>query len=160
MTNYTIDDVEPKFQKCWHYANGEFMQTVIKSEEHLDVFLKEFDKFNDEEKEFIREAWLMTKRGNTYEEQIEAVEAELDVFISGWFETEDGAEMFDLYDIKDAQGLAEALFEEYGEDCVGVDMEFEGVFSTGEEATDSDHHITADTLDRLYNIAKAKKKED
>jgi len=61
MTKTTIDDIDPKFHKAWHYAN-DFMATAIKSEKHCEIFLEGTDR-STEEKEFLLWAWVLITTG-------------------------------------------------------------------------------------------------
>jgi hypothetical protein len=66
MNNFSIDDIDPKFHKAWHYAN-DFMATAIKNEDHCNRFLAasttHSTKWNAEEKEFLRWAWVLITTG-------------------------------------------------------------------------------------------------
>jgi len=53
--------------------------------------------------------------------------------ISGWFESEYGAEMVMCHSAADDEDLAAILLETYGDDCLGVDMELEGTYPSGKE---------------------------
>lgn len=59
--------LQPEFERAWQFANN-FMYKSIKDEKHLDLFLRDVTGFNDEEKEFLREAWHLIKFGEKPEE--------------------------------------------------------------------------------------------
>ena len=56
--------------------------------------------------------------------------------ISGWYESDYGAELFCHYDLDNVQQLAKALYKESEGDCLGVDLEAEGEYSNGEEVNE------------------------
>ena len=62
MNNFSIDDIDPKFHKAWHYAN-DFMATAIKNEDHCVIFLEGLTGWDVEEKEFLRWAWVLITTG-------------------------------------------------------------------------------------------------
>tara|TARA_R110000751_G_scaffold108278_2_gene204854 strand:+ start:1836 stop:2084 length:249 start_codon:yes stop_codon:yes gene_type:complete len=53
------------------------------------------------------------------------------MLISGWYEGEYDAVHIAVVDAIDAEGLALSLFEQHGDDCVGVDMELDGEYLDG-----------------------------
>ena len=57
--------------------------------------------------------------------------------ISGWYESEYGAEIVDITEARDASDLAQALYLKYGEGINGVDMELDGVYSDGSDVNDT-----------------------
>jgi len=56
-----------------------------------------------------------------------------DYEISGWFETEYGVEMVLCTTAADDEDFAGFLFEQYGSECVGVDMELDGTYRSGKD---------------------------
>jgi len=52
-------------------------------------------------------------------------------YISGWFESEEGAVLFEYEGITDFEALAFRLYLDFGDDCCGVDMEVEGEYTDG-----------------------------
>jgi len=58
------------------------------------------------------------------------------VDISGWYESEYGVNFIEVNGAKDVQDLATMLFLDYDTDCIGVDMELEGFYTTGLEVDD------------------------
>ena len=62
MNNFPIDDIDPKFHKAWHYANG-FMATAIKTEDHCNIFLATSGEWSIEEKNFLFWAWVLITTG-------------------------------------------------------------------------------------------------
>tara|TARA_R110000782_G_scaffold3228_7_gene11957 strand:- start:2578 stop:2802 length:225 start_codon:yes stop_codon:yes gene_type:complete len=52
-------------------------------------------------------------------------------YISGWFESDEGAVIFDYEDLPDHEELAYRLYLDFGIDCSGVDMEVEGEYLDG-----------------------------
>ena len=73
-------EIAPGFERAWEYANH-FMYKVVKDVDHLEVFLRDLKKFNDEEKEFLREAWFVINTGacshvNDVVEEVEEVVVE------------------------------------------------------------------------------------
>jgi len=69
-----------------------------------------------------------------------------DYEISGWFETEYGVEMVLCTAAADDEDLAGFLFEQYGEECLGVDMELEGSYRSGKEVDLSEVQIFLDII--------------
>ena len=57
--------------------------------------------------------------------------------ISGWFESEYGAEIVDISEARDASDLAQALYLKYGEGINGVDMELDGEYADGSDVNDT-----------------------
>jgi len=54
-------ELDPKFNRAWEYANSFLYKTMV-DEAQLDRFLAMDDikkKFSDEEREFLKVAWLM-----------------------------------------------------------------------------------------------------
>ena len=58
-------------------------------------------------------------------------------YISGWFESEEGAVLFEYEDITDFEALAFRLYLDFGGDCAGVDMEVEGEYLDGTDVSTS-----------------------
>lgn len=58
-------------------------------------------------------------------------------YISGWFESEEGAVLFEYEDITDYEALAFRLYLDFGVDCWGVDMEVEGEYTDGTDVSTS-----------------------
>ena len=58
-------------------------------------------------------------------------------YISGWFESEEGAVLFEYEDITDYEALAFRLYLDFGDDCAGVDMEVEGEYTDGTDVSTS-----------------------
>ena len=58
-------------------------------------------------------------------------------YISGWFESEEGAVLFEYEDITDYEALAFRLYLDFGVDCWGVDMEVEGEYLDGKDVSTS-----------------------
>jgi len=52
-------------------------------------------------------------------------------YISGWFEGECGAVLFEYEGITNFEALAFRLYLDFGDDCWGVDMEIEGEYLDG-----------------------------
>jgi len=71
-------------------------------------------------------------------------------YIGGWFESEEGAVMFDYEDVEDYETLAQLLYQDFGDDCAGVDLEIDGEYTDG---TDVNTQMVAllDDLDFLCN---------
>lgn len=57
------------------------------------------------------------------------------MIISGWFESEEGAVLFEYEDIPDCESLASGLYLDFGDDCAGVDMEVEGEYLDGTDVS-------------------------
>ena len=69
--------------------------------------------------------------------------------ISGWYESEYGAEEILIDEpIANVSDLAQALYIKYGEDLDGVDMELEGEYTNG--ASVSDNASMVALLDELH----------
>jgi hypothetical protein len=70
--------------------------------------------------------------------------------ISGWFETEEGARLFQYENVEDYETLAQHLYLDFTDECYGVDMEIEGEYLDG---SDVNTHMIAllDDLDYLCN---------
>lgn len=83
--------------------------------------------------EWALRAWSSEAKCRELEEKYKALLAEKDSEISGWFETEYGAEMVLCTSAANDEDLAVFLLGEYGEMCVGVDMELEGFYRNGKE---------------------------
>lgn len=64
--------------------------------------------------------------------------------ISGWFESDEGAVLFDYLNIKDYDHLAMRLYLEYGDDCDGVDLEIEGEYADGTDVNDTFKELLAE----------------
>ncbi len=58
-----------------------------------------------------------------------------ETYISGWFESEEGAVLFDYEDVEDYEALAQLLYLEFGDDCAGVDLEVDGVYLDGTDVS-------------------------
>ena len=69
-------------------------------------------------------------------------------YISGWFESEEGAVLFEYEDITDYEALAFRLYLDFGDDCAGVDMEVEGEYTDGTDVSTS-MTLLMDDLDFL-----------
>ena len=50
------------------------------------------------------------------------------VGVSGWYEGASGAIQFHYDNVIDVNNLASLMSKEFGEDCVGVDMEISGKY--------------------------------
>ena len=57
--------------------------------------------------------------------------------VSGWYESEYGAEIVDISEARDASDLAQALYLKYGEGINGVDMELDGEYADGSDVSDT-----------------------
>lgn len=57
--------------------------------------------------------------------------------VSGWYEGEYGAIQFHYDNVIDVNNLASLMSKEFGEDCMGVDMEISGEYLDGLDAEDS-----------------------
>lgn len=66
------------------------------------------------------------------------------MIISGWFESDQGAVLFDFEDVEDCEELSARLYLQYGIDCVGVDMEIEGDYLNGQDASESIKEVLED----------------
>ena len=67
--------------------------------------------------------------------------------ISGWYETDGGVDVFDIDGYFDTtKDLAEAMYFQLSPDCIGVDLEIDGVLSDG---TDIDVMLLIEELERL-----------
>ena len=55
------------------------------------------------------------------------------MLITGWFDGEHGLEMFD-HEVQTLREAAEKIFEEYGEECLGADLEAEDA-TTGRDCS-------------------------
>jgi|TARA_R110000764_G_scaffold43226_2_gene97179 hypothetical protein len=71
-------------------------------------------------------------------------------YISGWFESEEGAVLFNYEDIEDYETLAQLLYLEFGDDCAGVDLEVNGVYLDGTDVSTQMVSLL-DDLDYLCN---------
>lgn len=69
-------------------------------------------------------------------------------YISGWFESEEGAVLFEYEGITDFEALAFRLYLDFGDDCAGVDMEVEGEYLDGTDVSTS-MTMLMDALDFL-----------
>jgi len=69
-------------------------------------------------------------------------------YISGWFESEEGAVLFEYEDITDYEALAFRLYLDFGDDCAGVDIEVEGEYLDGTDVSTS-MTLLMDALDFL-----------
>ena len=58
------------------------------------------------------------------------------MLISGWFESEYGAEQVCFSNVNTVEDLAGMMYSRYGADCVGVDLELDGEFVSGGEVVD------------------------
>tara|TARA_B110000093_G_scaffold183366_1_gene233992 strand:+ start:211 stop:441 length:231 start_codon:yes stop_codon:yes gene_type:complete len=65
------------------------------------------------------------------------------MLISGWYESEYGAEGIAIMGAGNVEDLADALFSRYGDDCIGVDMELSGEYTDGTRVET--------TMPRLYD---------
>ena len=66
------------------------------------------------------------------------------MLISGWYEGEYDAIHIAVVDALDAEGLALALYEQHGDDCVGVDMELDGEYLDGTEVNTTMTNVLAE----------------
>jgi hypothetical protein len=57
--------------------------------------------------------------------------------VSGWYEGEYSIIPFHYDNVKDHLHLARLLLNQFGKDCVGVDMEVSGEYLNGVDAEDS-----------------------
>ena len=73
-----------------------------------------------------------------------------DVLISGWFESDQGAVLFEYEDVEDYETLAQLLYLEFGDDCAGVDLEVDGVYLDGTDVSTQMVSLL-DDLDFLCN---------
>tara|TARA_R110000737_G_scaffold64585_1_gene92350 strand:+ start:676 stop:903 length:228 start_codon:yes stop_codon:yes gene_type:complete len=73
-----------------------------------------------------------------------------DALISGWFESEEGAVIFDYEDVEDYEALAQLLYLDFGDDAWMVDMEIEGEYLDGTEVNTQMVELE-DNLDYLCN---------
>lgn len=64
--------------------------------------------------------------------------------ISGWYESDQGAVLFDFEDVEDSEELSARLYLRYGEDCNGVDIEIEGDYLNGQDASESIKEVLED----------------
>tara|TARA_R110002153_G_scaffold271803_2_gene439649 strand:+ start:523 stop:750 length:228 start_codon:yes stop_codon:yes gene_type:complete len=72
------------------------------------------------------------------------------VLISGWFESEEGAALFDYEDVEDYEALAQLLYLDFGDDCAGVDLEVDGEYLDGTNVSTQMVELL-DELDFLCN---------
>ena len=56
-------------------------------------------------------------------------------YIGGWFESEEGAVMFDYEDVEDYEALAQLLYLDFGDDIDGVDLEVDGEYLDGTDVS-------------------------
>ena len=70
--------------------------------------------------------------------------------ISGWFESEEGAVLFNYKDVEDYETLAQLLYQEFGDDCAGVDLEVDGEYLDGTDVSTQIVELL-DELDFLCN---------
>ena len=78
--------------------------------------------------------------------------------ISGWYESEYGAQIVGISEARDASDLAQALYLQYGDDVNGVDMELDGEYSDGSDVNDTFDELLdeiAFLCDRAYLSAEA-----
>jgi hypothetical protein len=64
--------------------------------------------------------------------------------VSGWYEGECGAIQFHYDNVIGVNGLANLLLTEFGQDCIGVDIEISGEYLDGTN--------TEDSLKQLFDI--------
>jgi len=57
--------------------------------------------------------------------------------VSGWYEGEYNIISFHYDDVRDPIHLAELLLNQFGKDCVGVDLEVSGEYLDGSDAEDN-----------------------
>ena len=57
--------------------------------------------------------------------------------ISGWYEGEYNVVSFIYDDVDNVEQLAKLLLKQFGQDCVGVDLEFSGEYTDGLDAENS-----------------------
>jgi len=63
--------------------------------------------------------------------------------VSGWYEGEYNIINFHYDDVKDPIHLAELLLNQFGKDCVGVDLEVSGEYLDGSDAEDNLENLFA-----------------
>ena len=71
-------------------------------------------------------------------------------YISGWFESEEGAVIFDYENVEDCETLAQLLYLDFGDDCAGVDLEVDGEYLDGTDVSTQIVELL-DELDFLCN---------
>jgi len=54
-----------------------------------------------------------------------------DIKISGWYEAEEGVDFIEIGEAFSVKDLAKKLFNKYGTDIIGVDMELDGEYANG-----------------------------
>jgi len=64
--------------------------------------------------------------------------------VFGWYEGEYNIINFHYDNVKDPTHLAQLLLDQFGKDCVGVDLEASGEYSDGSDAEDS--------LEKLFDV--------
>jgi len=63
--------------------------------------------------------------------------------VSGWYEGEYNIINFHYDDVRDPIHLAELLLNQFGKDCVGVDLEVSGEYLDGSDAEDNLENLFA-----------------
>ena len=71
-------------------------------------------------------------------------------YISGWFESDQGAVLFDYEDVEDYETLAQLLYLRFGDECAGVDIKVDGVYLDGTDVSTQMVELL-DDLDFLCN---------
>lgn len=66
------------------------------------------------------------------------------MLISGWYEGEYDAIHVAVVDALDAEGLALSLYEDHGDECVGVDMELDGEYLDGTDVNTTMTNVLAE----------------
>lgn len=59
------------------------------------------------------------------------------MLIAGWYEGEYGANQIAIANASNVEDLADMLYNRYGSDCVGVDMELSGEYTDGTDVEDT-----------------------
>ena len=59
-----------------------------------------------------------------------------DIKISGWYEAEEGVDFIEIGEAFSVKDLAKKLFNKYGTDIIGVDMELDGEYANGYAVND------------------------
>jgi hypothetical protein len=73
-----------------------------------------------------------------------------DNLISGWFESDEGIVLFDYEDVENYADLAQLLYLDFGDDCAGVELEVDGEYPNGTDASTQMVELL-DELDFLCN---------
>jgi len=59
-----------------------------------------------------------------------------DIKISGWFESDEGVDFIEIGEAFSVKDLAKKLFNKYGTDIIGVDIELDGEYANGYAVND------------------------